>query len=91
MATSGGFWVAIGGSGEPATRLAQAATVQDLGKSIFEFKQWCKEYRNKRLKWIMAQVKSKLRGLKNYFDVIGNSESLREKYYIYSKEFYTNG
>lgn len=59
-----------------------------LRKIVSEFKQWCIEYRNKRLKWIMAHVKSKLRGLKNYFGVIGNSASLREILYLFKRLLY---
>jgi len=59
-----------------------------LRKIVLKFKQWCKEYRNKRLKWIMAQLKSKLRGLRNYFGVIGNSASLREILFLFRRVLY---
>jgi RNA-directed DNA polymerase len=55
---------------------------------ILDLKQWCKEYRSKRLKWIMGMVKAKLRGLYNYFGVIGNSLSLREIYILYCRTLY---
>jgi RNA-directed DNA polymerase len=41
-----------------------------------DFKDWCREHRNKRIAWIMGYVKMKLRGFYNYFDVIGNSLAL---------------
>lgn len=55
---------------------------------ILEFKLWLKDHLSKRLKWIMGMVKAKLRGLYNYFGVIGNSASLREIYKLYSKTLY---
>ena len=59
-----------------------------LRKIVYEFKHWCREHRNKRMQWIMAQVKSKLRGLANYFGVIGNSASLREILYLFKRMLY---
>jgi group II intron reverse transcriptase/maturase len=59
-----------------------------LREIVSEFKQWCKECRNKRLKWIMVHVKSKLRGLRNYFGVPGNSANLREILYLFKRLLY---
>jgi RNA-directed DNA polymerase len=55
---------------------------------ILDLKQWIKDHMSKRLKWIMGMVKTKLRGLYNYFGVIGNSASLREIYILYCRTLY---
>jgi len=59
-----------------------------LRRIILDFKLWCKKNRNKRIRRIMGSVKSKLRGLYNYFDVIGNSTRLDEMYELYCKTVY---
>jgi len=57
-------------------------------KIIQDLKEWFKKYRNKRLWWIMGKVKAKLRGLYNYFGVIGNSLKLKEMYILYKKTLF---
>jgi RNA-directed DNA polymerase len=59
-----------------------------IRKIALAFKQWCKEVRNKRIAWIMARVIAKLRGLKNYFGVIGNSASLQAIGLIFERTLY---
>jgi group II intron reverse transcriptase/maturase len=48
-----------------------------LRQSLLTFKEWMRKHRNKRLRWIFAKVKSKLRGYYTYYGVTGNSPSLR--------------
>ncbi len=47
-----------------------------LRKSLLEFKEWIREHRNKRLRWIFDKVKSKLLGYYNYYGVTNNNPSL---------------
>lgn len=49
-----------------------------LKNSLKNFKEWCKEIRNCRLRKIFGLVNSKLRGYYNYYGVIGNYDSLNE-------------
>lgn len=51
-----------------------------LRKSLASWKQWCREHRNKRLKWIFEAANRKLRGYYNYYGTTGNSPSLRQLY-----------
>jgi group II intron reverse transcriptase/maturase len=55
---------------------------------VREFKEWCKSHRHKRIAWIMGMVKAKLRGLRNYFGVIGNSDFLRNVNLLFRKTLY---
>lgn len=50
-------------------------------KSLESFKEWMREHRNKRLRWIFESVRRKLEGYYNYYGVTGNSPSLKELYY----------
>ena len=59
-----------------------------LRRIILEFKLWFKKNSSKRLRWIMGMIKAKLRGLYNYFGVIGNSASMRELYILYCKTLF---
>ena len=54
-------------------------------KIILEFKNWLKKNQNKRLWWILGMVKAKLRGLYNYFGIVGNSSKLYEMYILYTR------
>jgi RNA-directed DNA polymerase len=60
-----------------------------LRRIVREFKEWCKKIRNKRIEWIMGMVKTKLRGLRNYFGVRGNSAFLRNLNLCSEKRFST--
>lgn len=42
------------------------------------FAQWCKKHRNRRIAWIMGMVKAKLTGIRNYYNLPGNSRRLKE-------------
>jgi RNA-directed DNA polymerase len=55
---------------------------------IQDLKAWIDKYQNKRLWWILGMVKAKLRGLYNYFDVIGNSTKLQEMYILYKETLF---
>jgi RNA-directed DNA polymerase len=55
---------------------------------IQDLKAWIVKFQNKRLWWILGMVKAKLRGLYNYFDVIGNSTKLQEMYILYKETLY---
>lgn len=48
-----------------------------MRRIVCAFKEWCKAHRHKRIAWIMGMVKSKLRGLRNYYGVVGNSIFVR--------------
>lgn len=74
-------WV-ISRRGKDIIRLRTAR--KKLRRVALEFKLWLREHRSKRLRWIMGMIKAKLRGLYQYFGVIGNSASLREIYELYT-------
>ncbi len=57
-------------------------------KIIQDLKTWIKKHQNKRLWWILGMVKAKLRGLYNYFGVIGNSSKLQEMYILYKETLF---
>jgi len=49
-------------------------------KSLKNFKEWCRESRNFRLKKLFSLLNAKLRGYYNHYGVIGNYDSLEEFY-----------
>lgn len=51
---------------------------QKLRSSLRNFKEWCRKYRNRRMRKIFSILNAKLRGYYNYYGVIGNYDSLRE-------------
>lgn len=57
-------------------------------KSLQNFKEWCKENRDKRLARLFALLNAKLRGYYNYYGVIGNYESLNKFFYEAKKILY---
>jgi RNA-directed DNA polymerase len=59
-----------------------------LRNAVQDLTQWLQKHQNKRLKWVLGMVKAKLRGLYNYFGVIGNSARLREMYILYCRTLY---
>jgi len=59
-----------------------------LQKIAENFREWCRSHCNKRIAWIMGMVKAKLRGLKNYFGVVGNSKRVRQLYDIFRHILY---
>jgi len=52
-----------------------------LRGGLKNFKLWCKESRNFRLKKLFSLLNAKLRGYYNYYGVIGNYDSLQEFYF----------
>jgi len=59
-----------------------------LRKSLANFKGWCRENRDKRLRRLFPELNSKLRGYYNYYGLIGNFESLKEFYELAMKTLY---
>jgi RNA-directed DNA polymerase len=59
-----------------------------VGRIVKGFSEWCRTHRNMRMWWIMAMVKAKLRGLREYFGVPGNSASLRELNLLFRRTLY---
>jgi group II intron reverse transcriptase/maturase len=55
---------------------------------IKELKLWLIKHSSRRLKWVMGMISAKLRGLYNYFGVVGNSASLREIFALYRRTLY---
>lgn len=51
-------------------------------KSLANFKQWCKENRNLKIRDLIGKLNKKLRGYYEYYGIIGNSESLKKFYSI---------
>lgn len=59
-----------------------------LRSIVQDLVQWFEKHASKRMKWILGMIKAKLRGLYNYFGVIGNSLRLREIYILYCRTLY---
>lgn len=59
-----------------------------LRRIVKRFSEWCRENRGKRMVWLMGMVKTKLRGLREYFGVTGNSDSLRTFNLLFRKTMY---
>jgi RNA-directed DNA polymerase len=59
-----------------------------MRRIVREFKEWSKAHRHKRIAWIMGMVKAKLRGIRSYFGVQGNSAFLRNMNNIFRKILY---
>jgi RNA-directed DNA polymerase len=59
-----------------------------LSRIVNEFSQWCKKHRNKRTAWIMGMVKAKLRGIRNYFSLPGNSKRNAEAELLFERTLY---
>lgn len=53
-------------------------TRKKLKKSLTNFKGWCKDNRNKRLRILFKELNAKLRGYYNYYGLVGNYASLQE-------------
>lgn len=49
-----------------------------INRTLRELKQWIKDNRSKPISWIMAHLKMKLQGHKNYFGIQGNSARIRQ-------------
>ena len=59
-----------------------------LKKSLDNFKEWCRENRDKRLATLFSMLNTKLRGYYNYYGVIGNYKSLNKFFYEAKKTLY---
>lgn len=59
-----------------------------MRRIVMNFKEWCKINRHKRIAWIMGMVKTKLRGIRNYYGVVGNSGFLRTMNLLFGKTLY---
>jgi RNA-directed DNA polymerase len=59
-----------------------------MRRIVREFKVWCRSHRHKRIAWIMGMVKTKLRGLRNYYGVVGNSAFLRNLHLLFRTTLY---
>ena len=59
-----------------------------MRRIVRQFKEWCKGHRHKRIAWIMGMVKAKLRGLRNYFGVRGNSVFLKQVNLLFRRTLY---
>jgi len=59
-----------------------------LHRTVNVFAQWCKEHRNRRIAWIMGMVKAKLTGLRNYFNLPGNTCRMREVEELFRRKLF---
>jgi RNA-directed DNA polymerase len=59
-----------------------------MRRIVMVFKEWCRSHRHKRIEWLMGMVKSKLRGIRNYYGVVGNSAFLRNLNLLFRKTLY---
>lgn len=62
--------------------ISRSTSKSKLKKSLSNFKEWCKEHRNQRLKTLFQLLNAKLRGYYNYYGVIGNYKRLSQFYEI---------
>ena len=60
--------------------LTRRTSRKKLTKSLINFKEWCRDNRNKRLRRLFPELNAKLRGYYNYYGLIGNFASLQEFY-----------
>lgn len=75
-----GFEYRWGTSRRGKTIITRRTARKRLRKSLVNFKEWCKENRNKRLRRLFPELNSKLRGYYNYYGLIGNVERLKSFY-----------
>lgn len=75
-----GFEYRWGVSRREKTIITRRTARKRLRKSLANFKEWCRENRNKRLRRLFPELNSKLRGYYNYYGLIGNADSLKEFY-----------
>ena len=83
-----GFEFRWGLSRRGKTVITRRTARKRLRKSLANFKEWCRENRNKRLRRLFPELNSKLRGYYNYYGLIGNFESLKEFYELAMKTLY---
>ncbi|AOY77724.1 group II intron reverse transcriptase/maturase [Clostridium formicaceticum] len=68
--------------------IKRCTSKKKLRASLQNFKEWCKENRNNRLRKITEMLNKKLRGYFNYYGLIGNYESLWKFYTIAIETLY---
>lgn len=56
---------------------------QRLRRTVKEFAQWLREHLSKRTPWLLGMVKTKLRGLREYFGVPGNSVAVKQMHDLF--------
>jgi group II intron reverse transcriptase/maturase len=61
---------------------------QRLRRIVKRYSDWCRANRGKRMMWIMGMTKTKLRGIREYYGVRGNSHSLRKLNLLFRKTLY---
>jgi RNA-directed DNA polymerase len=59
-----------------------------LRRTVNNFALWCRGHRDRRIAWIMGMVKSKLTGIRNYFNLPGNSERMKEVETLFQRKLY---
>jgi len=59
-----------------------------LRRTVNNFALWCRGHRDRRIAWIMGMVKAKLTGIRNYFNLPGNSERMKEVETLFQRKLY---
>jgi RNA-directed DNA polymerase len=59
-----------------------------LRRIVKRFSDWCRKNRSKRMVWLMGMTRTKLRGIREYYGVTGNSHSLRMLNLVFRKTLY---
>lgn len=59
-----------------------------LRRIVKRYSDWCRANRGKRMMWVMGMTKTKLRGIREYYGVRGNSHSLRKLNLLFRKTLY---
>lgn len=75
-----GFEFRWGVSHKGKDLIYRSTSQKKLKKTLTNFKEWCKEHRNKRLRILFEQLNTKLRGYYNYYGLIGNYKRLHQFY-----------
>lgn len=83
-----GFEFRWGRSRQGKNIIKQRTSTSKFRKALTTFKEWCKEVKNKRLRWIFPKVNAKLRGYYGYYGVTFNGKRLKAfyekvKWYLY--------
>lgn len=72
------FHWGIGKKGKP--QIKRRTSREKFRRSVANFKQWCKENRNLKVRELIRKLNKKLRGYYEYYGIIGNSKSLKDFY-----------
>jgi group II intron reverse transcriptase/maturase len=57
-----------------------------LHRIVDAFSDWCKKHRHRRIAWIMGMVKTKLNGIRNYFNLPGNYRRMKEVKLLFQRK-----